>query len=45
MNATQWLTLTAYVKWLGRAGQCVVDDTEKGMYITKIYQLEFIIDD
>lgn len=43
MNATQWLTLTAYVKWLGRAGQCVVDETEKGMYITKIYQLEFII--
>lgn len=36
MNATQWLTLTAYVKWLGRSGQCVVDETEKGWYITYI---------
>lgn len=32
MNATQWLTLTAFVKWLGRTGQCVVDETEKGLY-------------
>ncbi|XP_014212941.1 DNA/RNA-binding protein KIN17 [Copidosoma floridanum] len=36
MNATQWLTLTAYVKWLGRTGKCVVDETEKGWYITYI---------
>ncbi|KYM95391.1 PREDICTED: DNA/RNA-binding protein KIN17 [Cyphomyrmex costatus] len=36
MNATQWLTLTAFVKWLGRTGQCVVDETEKGWYITYI---------
>lgn len=36
MNATQWLTLTAYVKWLGRTGQCTVDETEKGWYITYI---------
>lgn len=30
MNATIWLTLTAFVKYLGRTGQCVVDETEKG---------------
>ncbi|EZA47647.1 hypothetical protein DMN91_012371 [Ooceraea biroi] len=36
MNATQWLTLTAFVKWLGRTGQCVVDETEKGWYITYV---------
>ncbi|XP_025160599.1 DNA/RNA-binding protein KIN17 [Harpegnathos saltator] len=36
MNATQWLTLTAFVKWLGRTGQCVVDETEKGWYVTYI---------
>ncbi|XP_012227745.1 DNA/RNA-binding protein KIN17 [Linepithema humile] len=36
MNATQWLTLTAYVKWLGRSGQCIVDETEKGWYVTYI---------
>jgi len=36
MNATQWLTLTAFVKWLGRTGQCVVDETEKGWFITYI---------
>ncbi|KAL0116068.1 hypothetical protein PUN28_011136 [Cardiocondyla obscurior] len=36
MNATQWLTLTAFVKWLGRTGQCVVDETEKGWFVTYI---------
>ncbi|XP_028048780.1 DNA/RNA-binding protein KIN17 [Monomorium pharaonis] len=36
MNATQWLTLTAFAKWLGRTGQCVVDETEKGLFITYI---------
>lgn len=39
MNATQWLTLTAFVKWLGRTGQCVVDETEKGLSIIKNYYL------
>jgi len=38
MNATQWLTLTAFVKWLGRTGQCVVDETEKGLYCGTYYQ-------
>ena len=32
MNATIWLSLTAYVKWLGKTGKCVVDETEQGMY-------------
>ncbi|XP_076682206.1 kin17 DNA and RNA binding protein [Andrena cerasifolii] len=36
MNATIWVTLTGFVKWLGRTGQCVVDETEKGWYVTYI---------
>eukprot|EP00794_Sanderia_malayensis_P006100 gene6100-6804_t len=36
MNATQWETLTEFVKWLGREGHCVVDETPKGWYITYI---------
>ncbi|XP_036146462.1 DNA/RNA-binding protein KIN17-like isoform X3 [Monomorium pharaonis] len=31
MNATKWLTLTAFVKWLGSTGKCIVDETEKGI--------------
>ncbi|GFT72061.1 hypothetical protein TNCV_2715311 [Trichonephila clavipes] len=27
MNATQWETLTEFVKWLGREGHCIVDET------------------
>lgn len=36
MNATQWETLTDFVKWLGREGHCVVDETEKGWYVAYI---------
>lgn len=36
MNATRWLTLSDYAKWLGRSGQCVVDETEKGWFIAYI---------
>lgn len=36
MNATRWLTLSDYVKWLGRSGQCVADETEKGWFVTYI---------
>ncbi|XP_019633854.1 PREDICTED: DNA/RNA-binding protein KIN17-like [Branchiostoma belcheri] len=36
MNSTQWLTLTDFVKWLGREGYCKVDHTEKGWYIQYI---------
>jgi len=36
MNSTCWVTLTSFVKHLGRTGQAVVDETEKGWYITWI---------
>lgn len=36
MNATRWLTLSDFAKWLGRSGQCVVDETEKGWFIAYI---------
>eukprot|EP00112_Aurelia_sp_Birch-Aquarium-sp1_P001576 Seg1172.1 transcript_id=Seg1172.1/GoldUCD/mRNA.D3Y31 product="DNA/RNA-binding protein KIN17" protein_id=Seg1172.1/GoldUCD/D3Y31 len=36
MNATQWETLTELVKWLGKEGHCIVDETPKGWYITYI---------
>ncbi|GLC50689.1 hypothetical protein PLESTB_000408500 [Pleodorina starrii] len=38
MNSTRWLTLTEFVKYLGRSGQCKVDETEKGWYITLIHK-------
>ena len=34
MNSTCWVTLTSYVKHLGRSGKCEIDETEKGWYIT-----------
>lgn len=36
MNATRWVTLGGFVKWLGRTGKCIIDETEKGWYITYI---------
>lgn len=36
MNSTRWVTLTGYVKWLGRIGKCIVDETEKGWFMTYI---------
>ncbi|KAF6255209.1 domain of Kin17 curved DNA-binding protein-domain-containing protein [Scenedesmus sp. NREL 46B-D3] len=36
MNSTKWLTLTEFVKHLGRTGQCKVDETEKGWFISLI---------
>lgn len=36
MNGTRWVTLTGFVKWLGKTGQCIVDETEKGWFITYI---------
>jgi len=36
MNATKWLTLSDYVQFLGRTGVCVVDQTEKGWFVTYI---------
>lgn len=36
MNATRWVTLTGFVKWCGKTGKCVVDETEKGWFIQYI---------
>jgi len=36
MNATKWLSLTGFVKWLGKEGKCLVDETEKGWFVTWI---------
>ena len=36
MNATEWETLTDFVKWLGRQGHCIVDETEKGWFVAYI---------
>jgi len=36
MNGTRWVTLTGFVKWLGKTQQCIVDETEKGWFITYI---------
>lgn len=36
MNSTQWETLTEFVKYLGREGFCVVDETEKGWFVQYI---------
>ena len=36
MNSTKWLTLTEFIQHLGRTGKCVVDQTEKGWYVTWI---------
>lgn len=36
MNATRWVTLTGFVRWLGKTGKCIVDETEKGWFITYI---------
>lgn len=38
MNSTRWLTLTEFVKYLGRSGQCKVDETPKGWFITLIHR-------
>jgi len=34
MNSTCWVTLTSFVKHLGRSGKAIIDETEKGWYIT-----------
>lgn len=36
MNGTRWVTLTGFVKWLGRTEKCIIDETEKGWFITYI---------
>eukprot|EP00617_Octactis_speculum_P009896 CAMPEP_0185780638 /NCGR_PEP_ID=MMETSP1174-20130828/99762_1 /TAXON_ID=35687 /ORGANISM="Dictyocha speculum, Strain CCMP1381" /LENGTH=338 /DNA_ID=CAMNT_0028470281 /DNA_START=140 /DNA_END=1156 /DNA_ORIENTATION=- len=36
MNSTKWSTLSNFVLYLGKTGKCVVDETEKGWYISWI---------
>ena len=36
MNATKWATLTDFVQYLGKTGKCVVEETERGWYVTFI---------
>lgn len=36
MNATKWATLTDFVQYLGKCGKCVVEETERGWYVTYI---------
>lgn len=36
MNSTKWLSLTEFVKYLGRSGQCKVDETPKGWFVQLI---------
>ena len=36
MNATRWVTLSEFVKHLGRTGVGRVDETEKGWFIAWI---------
>lgn len=36
MNSTRWVTLTEFIKHLGREGMVRVDETEKGFYIAWI---------
>jgi len=36
MNSTRWVTLTEFVKHLGRSGVARVDETEKGWFIAWI---------
>jgi len=36
MNSTRWVTLTEFIKHLGRSGIARVDETEKGWFIAWI---------
>jgi len=36
MNATHWATLTDFVQYLGKTGKCVVEETERGWFVSYI---------
>ncbi|CAF1354824.1 unnamed protein product, partial [Adineta ricciae] len=36
MNATRWVALAGYVRWLGSQGLCEIEQTERGWYVTLI---------
>jgi len=44
MNSTCWVTLTSFVKHLGRSGKCVIDETEKGWYVTWVVKDQDTLD-
>ena len=44
MNSTCWVTLTSFVKHLGRSGKCVIDETEKGWYVTWVVKDQDVLD-
>lgn len=33
---TQWVNLTEFVKWLEREGKCLLDETDKGWFVTYV---------
>lgn len=36
MNGTKWLSLNAFVEWLGENNYCEIEETTKGWYINII---------
>jgi DNA/RNA-binding protein KIN17 len=36
MNSTMWASLSDFVQYLGKTGQCVVEQNERGWYVTYI---------
>lgn len=36
MNATHWSSLTEFVQYLGKTGKCVVEETERGWFVSYI---------
>merc|ERR1712079_746980 len=44
MNSTCWVTLSSFVKHLGRTGKCVIDETEKGWYVTWVVKDQDTLD-
>ena len=36
MNATIWASLTDFCKYLGKTGQCIVEETERGWYVSYV---------
>jgi DNA/RNA-binding protein KIN17 len=38
MNSTIWASLSDFCKYLGKTGKCVVEETERGWYVTYVEQ-------
>jgi DNA/RNA-binding protein KIN17 len=36
MNSTHWTTLTEFAQYLGKTGKCVVEETERGWFVSYI---------